>query len=455
MLTLEKELKRLRRTWSLWGFPSSASSMTQSPFGDWQMSKQAILVSHLTGNINSVAAATAYAKAGLLAEFHVSLVLPALIRGFMAVVWRGSTVLKKRSFPEPLHPVLKSHPLPELLRLACRSFVWLGGSWAGKKYGSLEAAVLRFDAAVAKSVRGLPNLRVVHAYMDTAEQTFLAARKRGIKTVYELPTPYWRFTRDVVLEESGLEPGWAPTLPVMAANSELMRRRDRELQLADLVLVPSKLVKKSLELAPSFGAKVHVIPYGCPESSSCPLENGTMHSGMFHKKLKALYVGSLNQGKGLSYLAGAMEGLENHVDLTIIGSRTSTEPCAALDGFLSGHRHLAGLSHDCLLAEMRSHDVLVLPTLYEGLALVLLEALACGIPVITTVNSGIDGLIQNGNEGFVLPIRDSVSLHDRLQELSKNQAGLQKMKSAALLWSQTNLWSEYQKKLVFLIDALV
>ena len=419
------------------------------------MSKQVILVSHLTGNINSVAAAVAYAKAGLLTEFHVSLVLPALIRGFMKVFWRGSTAVKKRSFPESLHPVLKSHPLPELVRLACRSFVWLGRSWVGKKYGSLEAAVLRFDTAVAKSVKSLPNLGVVHAYMDTAEQTFLAARKRGIKTVYELPTPYWRFTRDVVLEESALEPGWAPTLPVLDANSQLMKRRDRELQLADLVLVPSELVKKSLEMAPSFGAQVHVIPYGCPESSSCSSENGNTHSGMSHRRLKALYVGSLNQGKGLSYLARAMTGLGNHVDLTIIGSRTSIQPCTALDGFLSGHRHLAGLSHDRLLAEMRAHDVLVLPTLYEGLALVLLEALACGIPVITTVNSGIDGLIQDGGEGFVLPLRDSAFLQRRLQELSENPELLLKMKNAAVLWSQSHRWSEYQKNLTLLIEPLV
>ena len=285
---------------------------------------------------------------------------------------------------------------------------------------------------------------MVYAYMDAAEQTFLTARQCGIRTIYELPTPYWRFTREMVKGEAECQPKWAMTLPVMDEDSEAMQRRDRELQLADLVIVPSELVRDSLKLAPPFPAQVHVVPYGCPEP--VPSSRFKVESSMA-PRLRVLYVGSLNQGKGLAYLVEAMTGLEELVTLTVIGSRTSSTSCAALDCMLADHRHRSGLSHEEVLAEMRRHDVLVLPTLYEGLALVLLEAMSCGLTVITTPHSGLAGLIKDEREGFLVPIRDAPAIQDRLRQLAGAEGLLQTMQQAALAWSREPSWLRYREQL--------
>jgi glycosyltransferase involved in cell wall biosynthesis len=229
-----------------------------------------------------------------------------------------------------------------------------------------------------------------------------------------------------------------------------MQRRDRELQLADAVIVPSERVRDSLRLAPSFRGEVHVVPYGCPETVQ---SSEFQVSSSKDAKLRVLYVGSLNQGKGLAYLAEAMTGLEQEASLTIIGARTSDRPCAALDKFLAVHRHRAGLSNDEVLAEMREHDVLVLPTLYEGLALVLLEAMACGLTVITTPNSGLSGMIEDKREGFLVPLRASEALRERLRLMARQPDVLATMQQAALTWSQEHSWRHYRAQLRELVSG--
>ncbi len=405
-----------------------------------------ILISHLTGNLNSCAAAQAYAEAGMLAEFHTTLVVPDwLLRLSVGLGWKHG-IWNRRQVPDEVRSTLRGHPMPELLRLACRSSARLRNSRFGMRHGSLEKAVLRFDRAVSRALVKRGGLGAVHAYMDTAEHTFLAARQCGIRTIYELPTPYWRFTREMVKVEAKCQPEWAMTLPVMDDNSEAMQRRDRELQLADVVIVPSELVRDSLKLAPPFSAQVHVVPYGCPERPFS-ISHIPSTAAFLSLPLRVLYVGSLNQGKGLAYLAEAMTGLEELATLTVIGSRTSACPCAALDRVIAAHRHRSGLSHAEVIDEMRQHDVLVLPTLYEGLALVLLEAMACGLTVITTTHSGLAGLIKDGREGFLVPIRNSAAIHDRLRQLAVDAKQLETMQLASLAWSKWHSWQCYRELL--------
>ncbi|WP_395739488.1 glycosyltransferase family 4 protein [Prosthecobacter sp.] len=409
-----------------------------------------VLISHLTGNPNSSVAALALAEAGYLAAFHTTIVIPGWLRRWAVRLGLKHGMWDRRIFPEEVQPFLHSHPMHELLRLACRGSSWLRKSRFGRRQGSLEMVLGRFDLAVARVVRRSQGLQAVYAYMDAAEHTFLTTRQSGIRAIYELPTPYWRFTRDIVTAEATRLPEWAQTLPDMDENSETMKRRDRELQLADLVIVPSELVRESLRLAPPFKATVHVVPYGCPEFAYS--DNLRYLAKQQPSALRVLYVGSLNQGKGLAYLAEAMTGLEDVAKLTVIGSRTSVESCVGLDRLLSAaNRYRTGLSHGEVLAEMRRHDVLVLPTLYEGLALVLLEAMACGLTVITTPHSGIDGLIEDGKEGFLVPIRNAAAIHNCLRQLAEDSSRLQTMQLAALTWSRAHSWRRYRELLLDVI----
>src|SRR5690606_19612720 len=116
--------------------------------------------------------------------------------------------------------------------------------------------------------------------------------------------------------------------------------------------------------------------------------------------LRVLFVGSLGQRKGLRYLLEAMDHLGGGFELTLIG-RPGAANCAPLTKALQTHRHIAALPHQDILAEMRRHHVLVFPSLFEGFGLVLLEAMACGLPVIATPHTAAPDLIESAKEGFI------------------------------------------------------
>ncbi len=73
---------------------------------------------------------------------------------------------------------------------------------------------------------------------------------------------------------------------------------------------------------------------------------------------------------------------------------------------------LGVMPHAELAAHLRQADIFILPSLEDGLALTVVEALACGLPVITTPNTGASELIQPGINGEVVPIRDPQAIAD-------------------------------------------
>jgi glycosyltransferase involved in cell wall biosynthesis len=399
-----------------------------------------VFLSHVTGNLNSKQAALCLAENNWLSECHTTLGWndESKLGAYLPKSLVGQ--LQKRSFPPLVKPFLRLHPSWEILRLALRnrSFPLL------KNWASIDHVAKCFDNAVARAVTSSATSVSVYAYMDAAEQSFLAVKKRGGKTIYELPTPYWRATQEIVQREAKLHPDWAATLPRMEEESPKMLRRDRELQLADMILVPSHFVKDSLALAPPFRGVVEVLPYGSPKGTESP---ASLEKDRAEGPLKVLFVGSLNQGKGLSYLAEAMKMLGDQATLTIIGSHTGDLPCPALETFLGQHRNRSGLSNTEVLSEMRQHDVLVLPTLYEGLALVVLEALSQGLAVVTTPESGFAGILLDQEEYLLVKSGDPQKLGAALQLLSDNPSKLGLLKNAAYRASLRFSWESYRQTL--------
>jgi glycosyltransferase involved in cell wall biosynthesis len=76
--------------------------------------------------------------------------------------------------------------------------------------------------------------------------------------------------------------------------------------------------------------------------------------------------------------------------------------------------------------------VFVLPSIEDGFGMVIGEAMACGCPVIASVNTGASELISDAVDGFIVPIRSPELIADRLQMLADNPELRQRMGSAAL-----------------------
>ena len=111
------------------------------------------------------------------------------------------------------------------------------------------------------------------------------------------------------------------------------------------------------------------------------------------------------------------------------------------------HRWIASLPHPQILEQMRQHDVLLFPTLFDGFGLVITEALSQGIPVITTLNSGAPECIRDGVEGFIVPIRSSQAIAARLQQLVDDPEQLVAMRQACLQRAAELSWAGYEQSL--------
>jgi starch synthase len=238
-------------------------------------------------------------------------------------------------------------------------------------------------------------------------------------------------------------------LPFAPFHRRDVARRVEEYALADAILCPSQFVKKSFEEKGIPSERILVVPYGVS------LQPPAAAVARDPKIFRVLYVGQIDVRKGLRYLFEAFNALRHpHKELCIVGPRTlqsGIEDVATPD-----NTHFLGiLKGEELARAYREASVFVLPTIEEGLALVMGEALSFGVPVIATTNSGGADLFHEGEEGFLVPIRSPEAIAEKLQLLADDPALRKKMSAAALSLARSRQgWECTGKKLVAALSTL-
>ena len=97
---------------------------------------------------------------------------------------------------------------------------------------------------------------------------------------------------------------------------------------------------------------------------------------------------------------------------------------------------------------METCDVLVLPSLVEGRAIVQLEALSRGLPLLITPNTGGDDLIVPGETGFLVPIRQPAALAEKIEWLRSHRSALPAMRAACRARAEKISWTAYRQHLI-------
>jgi glycosyltransferase involved in cell wall biosynthesis len=248
-------------------------------------------------------------------------------------------------------------------------------------------------------------------------------------------------------EEAERRPDWAVTLGGLQDSAAKLGRKDEELRLADRVLVASSFTKKTLEECPFPVAPIAVIPYGANDVFSSQDKVARSSADV---PLRVLFVGGLSQRKGIADLFEAVELISPQVKLTAVG-RKPAEPCMALDSALKKYRWVESLPREKILEEMRGHDVLVFPSLFEGFGLVVTEALSQGIPVITTPHTCGPDVLTEGEDGFIVPIRDPQAIAEKLELLHRDRERLAAMSEAASKKAKTLTWESYRRGVVSVV----
>ncbi len=407
-----------------------------------------LLFSHPAGNQNVRAMLDGLEAAGMLARFATTVAVEPDNVALKLVPQGLSRDLLRRRFNIPREKILQ-HPWRELARAVCSRAGWNYWLRHEEGFASIDGVLQDFDRF---SARALPRLHerfgigAVYTYEDSALDTFLAAKALGVKCVYDLPISYWEVGRKLMEEEVERLPAWVEAMGGgMSDSPAKLERKARELELADLVVVPSRFVADSL---PAWaGQKTRVLsPFGSPLPAAAAPRKTVDPS----KPLRVLFVGSMGQRKGLGDLFQAMHLLKGeNIELVVMGSLLN-EP-AFYRGQYADFTHEKGRPHAEVLALMRSCDVFCLPSLYEGRALVMQEAMSQGLPIVITPNTGGDDLVIEGKTGFLVPIRSPEKIAEKLAWFNQNRQELPAMSEAAVQHAASYTWKKYSE---VVIDAI-
>ncbi len=413
--------------------------------GGNKLDKLRVLLGHPNGNPNVRNILSSLVEHGMLAEFWTSIawdsqshwnrLLPGSVRAEFA----------RRSFPEAPRCQVRTTPWRELVRLGARSTPLAGMLCTGEQPFSSIGTALYFDDCVARRLAQLQPT-AVYAYEGVAYRTFREAARLGVTTLYELPSGHWYWERNLLTEEAQRNPDYADLLPKLNDSADYMRGKDEELRLADYVFVPSEHVRQSLQGVVA-EEKIRVISYGAPPVR--PRKHVARNAG---EPLKVLFAGSLVQRKGIGYLLEAVEMMGSQVELTMLGRRF--RPNVKVDAACRRWNWIETLPNARVLDVMLQSDVLVLPSLSEGCALVVLEALACGLPVIVTPNTGSLGFVHDGQEGFVVPICRADAIAERLETLYGDRDLLAEMSRRAQRTAAENSWENFRANWARIVGSL-
>jgi glycosyltransferase involved in cell wall biosynthesis len=393
-------------------------------------------------------AARALHEAGLLAAYATTFAYDpdsalgrALRLALRPLLADPARELGRRRIGEVPPELVRATPAPELLRMLAvklrLSPIWQDRVW--------ERTERWFSARAA---RGLAGAAGVYSYEHVALEPFIAARARGGVCVYDQPIAHYRTVRAILDEEYALVPEartpYDAHLEATAARRHA--RMDEELALADLVVAASSFTRDSLVRAGVPAARVALAPYGAPapDPAPAPRPGGP---AIF------LSAGSQSARKGTHYLLEAWRRLR---------------PGAGVELWLVGHMALPGrLLRDLPgtvvvrpsvprteLDELyRRATALVFPSLAEGFGQVITEAMARGLPAITTPHTAGPDLIAHGQDGLIVPIRDPDALAAAMQWCLDNPAERAAMGERALRTAARHQWAHYRARLGAVVAA--
>ncbi|WP_295883601.1 glycosyltransferase family 4 protein [uncultured Thiohalocapsa sp.] len=343
--------------------------------------------------------------------------------------------------PEPLTLVniRESGRIPDFLMAAHQRFPARLGAHKSIRQSLMHARTASVAHAAVKAFTGE---RAVVSSWGTAEPVFRLAQARGALCVLSYPLAHHRFTRRVLAEESELHPELADTLTGHDRPPWLQERFDAEIDMADYILVGSTFVQESFISEGIPSEKLVVIPYGADTGLFSPAEPSTRKTSDF----RLLFVGQIGQRKGISYLFEAVDKIAGPgISLTLVGEiqgdGTAFEPYRHL------FRHVRQLPRPELRVIYQQSDVFVFPTIVEGMPLVVLEAMASGLPVVTTPN-GPGDIVRDGIDGFLVPPRDADAIATRVNWLRQDTEMRYEMGRNARNRAQSFTWNSYGQRVV-------
>ncbi len=347
--------------------------------------------------------------------------------------------LSRRSFP-PLASAPKIQDrVGELRRLVIRA---LGGGDESLSYQANDWLMRTMSRECQR-----PTVTAVHSYEDCSAGQFEEAKRLGKACIYDLPIgfyPAWMQTQEELARKYT---DWLPAGGLPASRYVRPRQKLREMELADLVLVPSSFVEKTVRshlpakrlARAAYGVDLEFWRPGAGLRSEGPLQ--------------FLFAGQISLRKGIPLLIEAWENAAlANAHLNLVGLwQLAEEMRARLPANVTV---IPPCSREELRRRYQAADVFVLPSYFEGFPLALLEAMASGLPVIASeAAGGLDVLTEDC--GRVVPHGEIDPLVAELRWFNSSRDRLQAMSSAARSEAERWTWAAYRHAVTLAVAPLL
>jgi len=291
---------------------------------------------------------------------------------------------------------------------------------------------------------------IFHGYTGLCLASLRVAKRQGAIALVEQGSRHPRDWRQSAIEECrrfGVDPAEAGDVFPEA----LIRRIEREYEICDHIVVPSTFAYESF-VQWGYGKKALIVPTGVDTQFFFPPKAQERPS-----VFRACYVGRIELTKGMGYLLQAWKRLAlPNAELLLVGE-VKPDVSSLLQSCADSNIRTVGFSSLSEVARYyRQASLFVFPSVNEGLAQVLLEAMASGLAVVATDRSGACDCVTHRKEGFIIPAQDVEAIADALLWCYQHPEEVGEMGNAARARVQSQFTLEhYNRRIMALYRSLV
>lgn len=381
-------------------------------------------------------------EAGLLERFYTDI---CAVQGFPRLL----SVMPQRWQPKPIRRL--AGRIPAVPGDKLRSFPLLGAYQIARRMRAAGPAdetrlALLDGKAFSRAVirDGFGKASGFYGIAGECLEQLQAAKALGMWTVVEQIIAPRDIVDQLVGGEAAKFPAWAQGLLEDRYATAFAQRERDEWAAADVIVCPSEFVREMVAKAGGPVEKCVLVPYG--------IETTRFAVPKRHRKnrLRVLTVGAVGLRKGSPYVVEAARQMVGEAEFRIAGAiapgLTNLIPRSP------NLQLLAAVPRAEIAAHFAWADVFLLPSACEGSATVTYEALAAGLPVIATPNTG--SVVEDGISGRLVPLGDTAAIVSALRNLAADAQTLEAMSAAAIARAAEYDLTAYGRRLLAALAPL-
>lgn len=354
-------------------------------------------------------------------------IIPHLPRGIQKQI---GYELRKKSFPLLQEENISTYPLRKTFSYATQRL--LRTRLQERELFEFREGK-RFDNWTARIVKDLrPQMYI--GYELSCLETFRACKETGTVCVLDHAATHYKF------QQSTREKFCIKDNVSQYTRHMINSKKYEELTLADYILTPSSYTKQIFIGYGISEKKLLTIPYGTDISllSSRKIKKHT-------KKLRVLFTGTPSYEKGIAVIEKAIQKLDNC--MFIFAGSMTPELNKLLELYKGKVKYVGYLHREKLVNTYQQSDIFILPSFSDSFGLSVLEAMACGVPVIITKYTGAKDVVRNGIDGWIIPPGNPKILISRISWADSHRNSIAAMRENAHAQARKYTWKRYRSSI--------